>query len=125
MAQLNMNGPFDLNQDTIDRIIPNGIPGNYAYGYMENNTFIVQYVGRSDTNLRERIGHGIGKYSLFKASIASSAQEAYNKECINWHDFGGEDGLLDNKIHPAKPERGLGVCPVCAKRVLDAINRKK
>ena len=122
-----MDGPFELKQEVIDRIIPDEISGNYAYGYIDasDKTFVVQYVGRSDTNLKERVCHGLGQYPYFKVSVASSPQEAYYKECQNYHDFGGDEGLLDNKIHPAKPERGLVFCPICSKRLLDKIIGKK
>lgn len=127
MKNLDMDGPFVLTQEVIDDIIPEGLPGNYAYGYIDetDNSFVVQYVGRSDTNLKERICHGIGQYEWFKASIANSAQDAFYKECRNYHDFGGEEGFLDNKIHPAKPERGLGFCPICSKRILDKLMNRK
>lgn len=127
MRTLNMDGPFELNQEVINELIPDELPGNYAYGYIdeEDGSFVVQYVGRSDTNLKERICHGINNYPYFKASIANSAQEAYYKECQNYHDFGGEEGLLDNKIHPATPERGLGLCPVCVKRISDKLMNRR
>ena len=30
-----MDGPFELKQEVIDRIIPDEIIGNYAYGYID------------------------------------------------------------------------------------------
>ena len=40
-------------------------PGNYAYGHLkENGRFVVEYVGRSDTDLNDRIKHGIGSYDI-------------------------------------------------------------
>lgn len=116
MATLEMQGPYDLTQKEIDRLIPKGMIGNYAYGYKKDNVFIVQYVGRSDTDLHERIAHGINKYPLFKFSFAKSEKEAFNKECKNWHDFGGEDGSLDNKIHPDKPVGIIAFCPICERK---------
>lgn len=126
MASLNMDGPFKYNKDTINELIPNGAIGNYALGHIEDNAFIVEYVGRSDENLLTRIPHSIGKYTHFKVSLASSPFEAYQKECTNWHDFGGEDGYLDNKIHPDKPDGiKLAFCPICAKRIIDKLNKRK
>lgn len=124
MATLNMDGPFPYTREEIDRLVPEGVPGNYAFGSFDvgKNVFYVQYVGRSDSNLHDRIGHMLGKYSHFMASIANSAMEAYHKECQNWHDFGGEEKCLDNEIHPDRPNGAkLAFCPVCTKRIINKI----
>lgn len=89
MASLNMSGPFPLNEREIDQNIRKKIPGNYAYGFLNNDErFVVQYVGRSDDDLNSRIKHGIGRYN--KYSYANDSKEAFEKECLNYHDFGGE-----------------------------------
>jgi len=87
--------------------------GNYALGEIDNaGDFIVGYVGRSDTNLRERLmTHHEDRYSHFKFSYAKSPQEAFEKECRNFHDFGGAE-VLDNDIHPAVPAGTKLSCPV-------------
>jgi hypothetical protein len=113
MASLNMLGPYSLTEDEIDKRIRSGVSGNYAYGHQDKKgTFIVQYVGRSDTDLNSRIKHGIGKYNMFKFSYASSAKEAFERECKNYHDFGG-DRLLDNEMHPDRPKNTDYECPIC------------
>ncbi len=111
MPSLNMKGPYPLNEDEINKQITKISPGNYAYGHTEDNTFYVQYVGRSDNDLNDRIKHGIGDYEQFKYSYAKSAKEAYEKECQNYHDFG--ESKLDNKNHPDKPDDTDYKCPVC------------
>lgn len=122
MASLNMGISYDLTYDEIDRLVAEKRKGNYAFGYLdERGVFIVRYVGRSDSDLRERIKHGITdmmadptcRYERFKFSYAKSEQEAYEKECQNYHDFGGLEGLLVNKNHPDKPEGYTGSCPIC------------
>lgn len=114
MASLNMVGPFPLNEKEIDLQIKRGVPGNYAYGYLnDEERFLVQYVGRSDEDLNARIKHGVGHYKMFKYSYASNMQEAFEKECRNYHDFGGDEGILDNKIHPDRPDGTNYRCPVC------------
>jgi len=120
MKELNMKGPFLLTKEEIDKQIPEGVIGNYAYGYTKTGNdgethFYVQYVGRSDENLRERAKHGIGSYKKFKFSVASTTKEAFEKECRNWHDFGGPEGTLANKIHPDKPQGTDYKCPICKK----------
>ncbi len=122
MASLNMGFSFCLTNEVIDKVVaPNRI-GNYAFGYLNAQaTFIVRYVGRSDTDLRERLKHGIAdmevdpdcRYERFKFSYAATAKEAYEKECYNYHDFGGDKGKLRNINHPTKPKGYDGGCPVC------------
>lgn len=118
-----MGQSYELLEEIINQIIePNRI-GNYAYGYLnDNGSFIVKYVGRSDSDLRSRIKHGLQdrlkydnckKYERFKFSYASSVKEAYDKECRNYHDFGGDEGLLNNERHPDKPEGMNYKCPIC------------
>ena len=117
-----MGFSYALTNEEIERIVGENRIGNYALGYLNAKaTFIVRYVGRSDTDLRERIKHGIVdmeadsscRYERFKFSYAENVQEAYEKECRNYHDFGGDRGKLRNTIHPAKPEGFNGKCPVC------------
>lgn len=124
MPTLNMGISYDLTYDVIDKVVADGKIGNYAYGYLnERGVFIVLYVGRSDSDLKDRVKHGIYdmqknptlRYERFKFSYADSASEAYEKECQNYHDFGGEEGCLYNDVHPAKPEEYRGKCPVCGK----------
>ena len=117
-----MKGQFFLTKEEVDKQIPEKAIGNYAFGNTRkdaagNKAFVVRYVGRSDKEpLRDRIKHGIKDgYSEFKFSIASTAKEAYEKECRNWHDFGGAENCLDNKIHPDKPDGTNYKCPICGK----------
>lgn len=122
MATLNMGISYDLTYDEIDRLVADHRKGNYAFGYLnERGVFIVRYVGRSDSNLKDRIKHGIAdmkkdktlRYERFKFSYADTAIEAYEKECRNYHDFGGPNKWLVNEDHPDKPDGYKGKCPVC------------
>ncbi len=114
MASLNMLGPFPLNEQEIELRIKKGVPGNYAYGYLnDEERFLVQYVGRSDEDLNSRVRHGIGHYKMFKYSYAKDKKEAFEKECRNYHEFGGDEGILDNKIHPDRPKDTDFECPIC------------
>lgn len=107
-----MEGPYPLNEEEIDKHIEKNKIGNYAYGHVdEEGSFIVAYVGRSDSCLNTRIRHGISQYDSFKFSYANSVKEAFEKECINYHEFGGKEEL-NNEIHPARPEGQAYDCPV-------------
>lgn len=115
MLTLNMGDIFyPFNKDTIEAIIADNRIGNYALGYVSEDRFHVQYVGRSDTNLKERLLSHIDEedYRYFKFSYADFPAQAYKKECKNYHDF--RRGLK-NKIHPDKPVGTNLKCPCCGK----------
>lgn len=122
MASLNMGRSYPYTLEEIEtHIEPNRI-GNYAYGYLnDDGKFVVKYVGRSDTDLRERIKHGLEdmkanpklKYQRFKFSYAETLEKAFMKECRNYHDFGGDRGGLINDHHPDSPDGAGCQCPYC------------
>jgi hypothetical protein len=55
MRSLEMSGAYPLSNDGIDETLGRTSPGNYALGYMDGDTFLVFYVGRSDCDLRQRL----------------------------------------------------------------------
>jgi hypothetical protein len=113
VARLGMQGPHDFGADKIDEVVTRTSAGNYALGDLENSTFIVRYVGRSDSDVNKELKSKLdSKYSKFKFSYATSPKAAFEKECQNYHDFGGSENL-DNKVHPAKPAGMNWKCPVC------------
>lgn len=109
---LDMEGSFLFNEETIDeKVSPNKI-GNYALGEKDDEgTFLVSYVGRSDSDLRDELKARSGTHNLprFKFSYANSKEEAFNKECRNYHDFDPSK----NKTHPDSPDGMNLKCPVC------------
>jgi len=114
MASLGMNGPYVFTSDKINEIVTRKSEGNYALGYTKDDgTFVVKYVGRSDTDIIQELKTKISeKYKKFKFSYANSPKEAFEKECRNYHDF-GESENLDNKIHPQRPNGTNWKCPIC------------
>lgn len=112
MITLNMIGPDQLTALKIDELIKGRSPGNYALGEVQGHAFIVKYVGRSDFNLNHSLKEWVGLYSHFKWSYAKSEEEAFDKECHNFHDFGGIESL-DNHVHPIQPEGMNLKCKVC------------
>jgi len=112
MASLNMSGPFELDDETIDKQVTKTSAGNYALGYMDKEgKFRICYVGRSDSDVKDRLKYWIKKSNRthFKYSYATSPKAAYDKECQNYHDFDPPD----NDIHPGKPDDSNWKCPVC------------
>lgn len=117
MVSLEMQGPYSLSTAEIDKKITKTSAGNYALGSVnDKGTFIVKYVGRSDTGLNARLKQhaATGKHSKFKYSYATSPKAAFEKECKNFHDFGGTE-KLENDIHPDRPENSGWKCPYCKK----------
>lgn len=117
MASLEMDGPYKLDNETIDAIVTRtSCAGNYALERRhEKGSFIVNYVGRSDDDVKGRLKYWIERkpyYKRFKFSYASSAMAAFEKECKNYHDFGASE-KLDNEIHPQRPEGTDWKCPIC------------
>jgi hypothetical protein len=117
MADLDMDGPFDLSSKVIDSKVAPNLIGNYALGYMnERNKFVVKVVGRADDDLRTELKAASRKYSggflskifggttldKFKFSFANTAATAYQVECRIFETFGGTDKLL-NKQAPTPP----------------------
>lgn len=49
-------------------------------------------------------------YTRFAFSYASSSEASFERECRNYHDCGGSDGL-DNEQHPAPPPGSAWACP--------------
>ena len=74
-------------------------------------TFKPYYVGRSDSNLRERIKISAKerkcKYFWFKET--TSPKNAYLLECEYYHKY---EGILDNGIHPDVPDGTYWRCPI-------------
>lgn len=111
MATLDMLGPYTLDNATIDKEVTKKSAGNYGLGYEnDKGVFIVKYVGRSDEDLNARLKKWVGSYKMFKYSYASSPKAAFEKECKNFHDFGGTE-KLDNEIHPDRPDGTDWECP--------------
>ncbi len=115
MASLNMHGPYNLTNEEIDKHVTETSPGNYALGYSKDGVdgpFFVNYVGRSDLDVNDRLKDWVGEYKQFKYSYATSPKVAFEKECHNYHEF-GESKKLDNKVHPQRPAKANWECPVC------------
>jgi hypothetical protein len=71
-----MSGSFPLDDAVIDETVSRTSPGNYALGYMDGDTFLVFYVGRSDSDVRSRLHEWVGASSRYRR-YASSAQAAW------------------------------------------------
>lgn len=102
-----------LDDKTIDSKVSKTSPGNYGLGYIQDNTFHVCRIGRSKDDVKGRLKQYVGKkpgrYTHFRFKYASSIKEAFEKECMNFHDCDPPD----NKNHPDRPDNEDWQCPVC------------
>jgi hypothetical protein len=114
MVSLDMLGPYDLSNANIDEFVFKTSEGNYALGVINQSSrkFVVKFVGRAEADLNVRLKQHVGKYPKFKYSYATSPQDAFNKVCRNFHDFGGSK-KLGNKSHPTPPSYSDWKCPCC------------
>lgn len=60
MRSLGMRGSYPLNDEAIDEALTRRSPGNYALGYMDGDAFVVFYVGRSASDVRQRLHEWVG-----------------------------------------------------------------
>src|SRR5579859_1240841 len=80
MPSTGLSGPYALNAATIDKMVTKTSPGAYALGEVNSkNTFIVKYVGRSDTDLKARLQThaSAAAYPTFKADYFGSPKAAF------------------------------------------------
>jgi len=113
MPSLGMEGPYSLDNKTIDEKVARVSPGNYALGREnENGKFIFSYIGRADSDLNSELKSQVGKgdNQLFKFRYAISARDAFGIECENYHNF------VKNKKgnHPERPAGSDWKCPRCS-----------
>ena len=72
LGSLQMSGSYPLTEQAIDEALTRTSPGNYALGYMDRGTFIVSYVGRSDSDVKQRLHEWVGAPSDFERYAPST-----------------------------------------------------
>ena len=98
-------------------LVPPGVTGVYLLGRVaaECGAFIPRYVGRSDSDIRQRLS-GHEKLALtthFCVQLCGSPEEAFMRECFYWHAL-RDEALLFNTIHPDSPGQAGLQCPYCS-----------
>ncbi len=117
MQSTDTKRPYVLSARIIAEVVTRTSAGAYALGrVLENgNGFCVLYVGRSDNDLARELHGWVGenaRYKVFIFSYASDPKTAFEKECENFHDFGGTE-RLDNAGHPQRSAETDWLCPRC------------
>ena len=100
-----------LTSKNVRALVPKNATGVYFLANKENGKFVLKYVGRSDTKLRNRLLQHAkeGKYSYFSFVLTRTIFDAFRIECREYHNAVN----LDNKIHPRKPKNLDYKCPYC------------
>jgi hypothetical protein len=113
MATQSLFGSYSLDRAGIDRAIRRISAGAYALGTdsQDGKMFLVRFVGRSGYDVRKRLKEHIGAYQRFMYRFCATPKDAFETECILYHDFG--ELKLDNAIHPARPDGSIWQCPRC------------
>ena len=111
MASTGLKGPHQLSSVRVALTVTRKSPGAYALGKLEGETFYVKRIGRSDTDLAQRLTSYVskGKYTHFKYEYYPSPKAAFEKECSLYHDF----NPADNDLHPDRPNGSGWKCPRC------------
>ena len=118
MTSTGLNGPYKLDNDTIDKAVTKKSAGAYALGYLKDRKFVPKYIGRDGKDVNDRLKKWVGKgHSHFEFKYYDSPKAAFEKECTLYHDWKKQ---LNNKIHPARPDDSNLQCPRC-----DAFKEKK
>ena len=120
MPSTGLGKSYSLNIKTIDGVVTKKSAGAYVLGHTktekkkekEVKTFIVQYVGRADKDINDRLKKWVDKYPRFKFGYYGSPKAAFEKECNIYHGF-GEKETLDNDRHPDRPDDAKWKCPRC------------
>ena len=120
MPSTGLGKHYSLDNETVDSVVKKKSAGVYVLGHIktekknkkEVKTFIVEYVGRADDDVNDRLKKWVGTYPKFKFGYYTSPKAAFEKECSIYHDFGGKK-ILDNDIHPDRPKNKDWQCPRC------------
>jgi len=82
MRLLEMNGSFPLTDEAVDEMVTRTSPGNFALGYMDGPTFVVFYIGRSDSDVRSRLHQWVHAPSRDRYAPACKAAWASRRRCF-------------------------------------------
>lgn len=114
MLHSRLQGPFPLNAQSIAEHVPENAAGAYALGFENGRVFTVVFIGRSDANLRTPLLQHAqqGRHLNFKFMAVDSVHDAFDLECVLFHEFGGARHL-ENTAHPTRPDDTRWLCPEC------------
>jgi hypothetical protein len=110
MTNTGLAGPYRLTFDAIEAAVRKTGPGVFALGFADaEGRFCVNYVGRSDHDVRASLRNFIGSDSLFKYGHLPTSEAAFLRECELFHDIEPPRTL----VHPGRPRGTSWECPRC------------
>ena len=115
VSSINGHKPYDLTPRTVSEVVTRVSAGNYLLGRVGDHGFLVQYVGRSDRDLAKELrswARDRSHHKAFTFGYASDPKAAFERECEDFHDYGGTE-TLDNAEHPKRPANADWLCPRC------------
>lgn len=114
MVQSRLQGPYALTPESIAAHAPDAAFGAYALGFETGRVFTVLRVGRAEGSLRDALLAHVGETRRlsFKCMAVDNAHDAFDLECVLFHEFGGARHL-ENTAHPERPSDTRWLCPEC------------
>jgi hypothetical protein len=105
-----MTGWWSLGEIAVRRHSREGWPGVYI---LADTVGFPRYVGRSDTNVRDRLlKHAdSGAHRYFLVEHYRSSEAAFFRESNLYHYYRSQ---IENEIHPAIPRNCGDACPKCS-----------
>lgn len=100
-----------LNNAEIDAHVASGYIGIYVLDKDQEGPFSTDYVGRSDTDVADRLKQWVaeGGFLYFKVKYEATKKAAYELECQIYHTL----KPVKNKAHPDAPNGLSYTCPYC------------
>lgn len=113
-----MQGPFQLAHSVIDAIVKQPGPAIYLLRRIEETIEYAYYrglVGRTGGhNLDQALKEWLDSdYRVFWYEYLESEDEAFERQCLLWHELEGPAGKLDNEQHPKSANSYSAMCPIC------------
>jgi hypothetical protein len=112
MAIAELQGPYLLTAEKLRvmALTTKALPGIYALGHTDDEgDFVIETVGRSDENVREKLESLAGRHKNFAFELCHTAKEAFEKECDLFHHFPIHSEIL----HPGRLLGSYWKCPFC------------
>jgi hypothetical protein len=110
MTSTGLLGPYRLAYDEINSSIRRVAPGAFVLGHKgPDGRFYIDYVGRADQDIRDKLLQLIGSGNLFKYKCVTTGEAAFHAECELFHDFQPPG----NRMHPDRAPGTNWECPRC------------
>ncbi|HOW51258.1 MAG TPA: hypothetical protein PLV42_04325 [bacterium] len=107
-----MEGPYFLFRSIVTLMVKQNGAGNFRICEKnEKQQLLVRAVGHATTDLKAELFKHAGdrSYMYFYFDFTHDARQAYEKACLDYHEF---RGTLSDKSHPRRPEGVSCPCPV-------------